>query len=62
MRNEAVAALVSIGLAQLAKVRLDAEKVACFADFIKQQIDALADGESLDLTALEREMHLALSA
>lgn len=62
VRNEAVAALVSIGLAQLAKVRLDAENVACFADFIKQQIDALADGESLDLTALEREMHLALSA
>jgi len=62
VRNEVIAALVSIGLAQLAKVRLSPEKVACFADFIKQQIDVLAAGDPLDLAAFEKEMHLALSA
>jgi hypothetical protein len=62
VRSEAVAALVGIGLARLAKVRLDAEKVAFFTDFIKQRIDMLAAGEPLDLTAFERDMHLALSA
>lgn len=62
VRNEVIAALVSIGLAQLAKVRLSAEKVACFADFIKQQIDMLAAGDPLNLAAFEKEMHLALSA
>ena len=62
VRNEVIAAIVSIGLAQLAKVRLSAEKVACFADFIKQQIVVLAAGDPLDLAVFEKEMHLALSA
>jgi hypothetical protein len=62
VRQEAMVALVSVSLNQLARVNLSSAKVLAFAVFMKQQVAALVAGGALDLPSFESHLRDALAA
>jgi hypothetical protein len=62
VRKEALVALVTAGLVQLAKTKLSAAKVTQFATFLQQQVDSLASGSALDMPTFETELRDTLAA